>query len=163
TTHMDTAVCRRNLTSPENADFDTVADLYGQLVFVRELVERHVHVPARRSEFDNRITALERRANDPKVYLAVIGEFSAGKSTLIRMPLPKSSVEATTAAVTTIRSGPRFRVTVQFVDDAIVTGDDQNCSQIASKVRARKSTVSAAATLKEILDLLTSDPEVAAA
>src|SRR5262245_10257406 len=111
-----------------DASADALIDVSGHLSFLRQVVDRHVHSASARTQVLDRLSALDARAHDPKLYLAVIGEFSAGKSTLIngilRTPLLKSSVEATTAAITRIQYGPVFRLIVTWANGAVVDGDE---------------------------------------
>lgn len=63
---------------------------------------------------------VRRRRADPRLYVAVIGEFSSGKSTfinaLLRDDLLKTSVMVTTAAVTRIEHGGELDALVAFDD-----------------------------------------------
>ncbi len=88
------------------------------LGFAFEIVSRSGLPPARRGELEERIKAIGRRVDDPNLYLAVVGEFSSGKSTfinaLLRDPLLVSSNLMTTSEPTEIRHAPELTVSVRF-------------------------------------------------
>lgn len=71
-----------------------------------------------RQELLQQIGRLQHRRSDPNLYLALIGEFSSGKSTLInaflRDDLLKTSALVATAAATKIRLGKDLKVEVSF-------------------------------------------------
>jgi GTP-binding protein EngB required for normal cell division len=93
-------------------------DIDDHLHFVEQFIERP-NIPASlRSEAYERINEIFYRRTDPNLYMAVVGEFSSGKSTfinaLLRQELLKTSVLVTTAASTRIRYGPSPNVEVLF-------------------------------------------------
>ena len=94
--------------------------------FVELLIDRHDFRQAEKEQWRDALSAIRLRAQDPNFYLAVVGEFSSGKSTLInamlRRELLKSDVlQGTTAAATFIRFGPQVAcesVEVELADGA---------------------------------------------
>jgi predicted GTPase len=145
-------------------ELDVLTDVHEHVRVISELMQRHVpeeRRPAYRSKLDD----IVRRSTDPNLHLAVIGEFSSGKSTfinaLLRMPLLKASCVATTASVTRIRKGPSLTIAVDFVDDRTITATANDYDALRRAVLDLQPQAAADATLKELLDRLTSDAEVA--
>jgi len=96
-------------------------DLEGNERFIRSLLEK-VELPEKEIAFiGERLDALVSRAQDDRVFLGVVGEFSCGKSTLIngllRDSLLKADVlQSTTSATTIIEYGARLKCTVYMQD-----------------------------------------------
>ncbi len=82
----------------------------------REILGNHFAGTPQEKEFTDKVRAIETRAADDTLRVAVIGEFSSGKSTfinaLMKQRLLKAANEATTAAGTYIRSGKTFSLSV---------------------------------------------------
>lgn len=146
-------------------DVDTLTDAAETCAFVRRVVDRHVLAEPRRREHIAKLEAIERRMNDPNLYLGVIGEFSSGKSTfingLLRTRLLKAACIATTASTTRIRRGPVFSVRARFDDGVEVLGTEDDKSALAAAVLSRQPELAADASLTTLLEHLTSDPVVA--
>ncbi|MEM7584739.1 MAG: dynamin family protein [Acidobacteriota bacterium] len=143
---------------------DAITDFKEHLKIVRELLERYVSEP-RRAAFEHKIDSITRRVADPALNLAVIGEFSSGKSTfingLLRSQLLKTASVATTAAVTRIRKGPALRVTALFGDDWTVAAVAEDFGELRRVLSALQPEAATDTSLKDLLHRLTSDPEVA--
>lgn len=146
-------------------DVETLTDAVATCAFVRQIVDRHILAEPRRREHMTRLEAIERRMNDPNLYLGVIGEFSSGKSTfingLLRTRLLKAACIATTASTTRIRRGPVFSVRARFDDGVEVLGTEDDKSALAAAVLSRQPQLAADASLTTLLEHLTSDPGVA--
>jgi GTPase SAR1 family protein len=88
------------------------------LQFVQKVIERAYISESMRAEYEQQIHRIQRRRTDPNLYLAVIGEFSSGKSTLInallRDDLLKTSALVATASATKLRYGDDLIVEVSF-------------------------------------------------
>ncbi len=82
----------------------------------REILGNHFAGTPQEKEFTAMVRAIETRAADDTLRVAVIGEFSSGKSTfinaLMKQRLLKTASDATTAAGTHIRSGKTFSLSV---------------------------------------------------
>ncbi len=145
-------------------NLDAITDFNEHLRVVDELLLRYVS-ESRRSAFADKIDGITRRAADPSLNLAVIGEFSSGKSTfingLLRSRLLKTANIATTAAVTRIRKGPVLTVTASFTDDTTVAVAEEDFSELHRVLSVLQPEVESNASLKDLLDRLTSDPKVA--
>lgn len=145
-------------------DIDAITDLGEHLRLISDLVQRHI--PAeRRGVLQAKIDDVARRAADPNLHLAVIGEFCSGKSTfinaLLRQRLLKAACVVTTASVTRIRKGSTLAITASFTDGRTVTvsGDDYHALRRA--IFTLQPAAASDETLKDLLDRLTSDPAVA--
>lgn len=133
--------------------------------FTRKLVERHTHSLKRKEDLINRIETIEKRARDPCLYLAVVGEFNCGKSTFIngmlRQRLLKSACVATTASVTHIKPGKKFVVTANFVDGTIIKATKDDFSNLERKLHKVNPVSHSNIDLNYLLELLTSEKAVA--
>jgi Dynamin family len=115
------------------------------------------------------IKALERalgevaaRLRDPSLYLALVGEFSSGKSSFVNVLLGErllaTSAIANTAAVTAIRQGPERSLAVRF------RGDPRELEFPTAELGARLAQFNRRqGTFTEVLRTLTCDEEVAPA
>jgi len=54
-----------------------------QLQFIQEVLQRTEIPDLLRLELQQQVDRIRQRQQDPKLYLAVVGEFSSGKSTFI--------------------------------------------------------------------------------
>lgn len=145
-------------------NLDAITDFNEHLRVVDELLQRFVS-ESRRHTFSDRIEAIAHRAADPALSLAVIGEFSSGKSTfingLLRSRLLKTASIATTAAVTRVRKGPVLTVTAAFTDDRAVAATAGDFSELRRTLSVLQPDVVADTSLKDLLDRLAADPKVA--
>jgi GTPase Era involved in 16S rRNA processing/gas vesicle protein len=91
------------------------------LQFVSEVLQRSQVSDAIQSELKQQIELIRQRYSDPNLYLAVVGEFSSGKSTfinaLLRDELLEAAVIPTTATATKIQHGSELSVEVQIKGD----------------------------------------------
>jgi len=148
----------------ESSEAAAVFDVSADLARIRELVR--VHIGERRAAYDSALDAIEARARDPRFYVAVVGEFSSGKSTfinaLLRHPLLRASRLPTTATVTRIESGPQLSVTVTFRDrpDSIHAAPGA-LATLRDELLRRGDRNAAQASLERLLDTLTTNPAIA--
>ncbi|KOP26823.1 Dynamin family protein [Hapalosiphon sp. MRB220] len=108
-----------NTKTQETIDeLDALTDVEDHLQFAANIIQREEISTAFKSEIDSQINQIQKRRGNPNLYLAVIGEFSSGKSTfinaLLRDDLLKTSVLPTTAAATKLRYGSHLQVEVQL-------------------------------------------------
>ena len=94
-----------------------LADIDGHIAFARDLVERNALPEEARSGVEHAIERVEARQQDSCVTMAVVGEFSAGKSSFINALLREElfetdAVQGTTVAATIIEYGaaPELRL-----------------------------------------------------
>jgi hypothetical protein len=95
---------------PVDEALQGMAQAGAHLDFAQQLVARYAWSEAKGAELRQALDRIRRRRADPGLYLAVVGEFSSGKSTMInallrKNLLPASVVQATTAAATMLRQG----------------------------------------------------------
>lgn len=95
-------------------------DADGELAFAEAVIGRADLPGPSRADLATRINRIRERAADPNLYLAVIGEFSGGKSTFINAllgePLLPSSVLVTTGTATWLRHGEQLDVTLKLAN-----------------------------------------------
>ena len=88
------------------------------LRFAADVVNRSALPESVNKELHQQIRRIQNRYADPNLYLAVIGEFSSGKSTfinaLLRDDLLPTSALITTATATKIRYGDKLSVKARF-------------------------------------------------
>ncbi len=102
---------------------EALTETSDHLDFALAMVRRIVGDQERLTQLTERIREIETRLRDDRYYLAVIGEFSAGKSTFINALLTEdllpTSALPTTGAATRITYGDEFAVEVRFHGDGI--------------------------------------------
>ncbi|MDJ0615654.1 MAG: dynamin family protein [Calothrix sp. MO_192.B10] len=108
-----------NTKTQETIDeLDALTDAEDHLQFAANIIQGEDISTALKSEIDSQINQIQKRRSDSSLYLAVIGEFSSGKSTfinaLLRDDLLKTSVLPTTAAATKLCYGSCLEVEVQL-------------------------------------------------
>src|SRR5258707_692448 len=89
------------------SSLEETVDVSGHLSFLEELLGRHDLGGERRRQWTNALGKIKARQEDQNLYLAVVGELSSGKSTLVNALigaplLPADSPPATTAATTLV-------------------------------------------------------------
>lgn len=97
------------------------ANLDDHMQYTRALLDKHAWSKEARGHVVAALDRIGQKLADPALYLGVVGEFSAGKSTfinaLIRDDLLKTDVlQATTAAATILTYGETLDVEVRFRD-----------------------------------------------
>lgn len=90
-----------------------------ELNFIVNLLNKILITDGDKANIKQQIEKIKKRSSDPNFYLAIVGEFSSGKSTLINALLEddllKSSIiQGTTATATKITSGEYLTVKAQF-------------------------------------------------
>lgn len=144
---------------------ESITEFTEHLTFVHELISKHVTSDQRKRDLEGLIKSIEARARDQRLNLAIIGEFSSGKSTfinaLLRQRLLKAACVATTASVTYIELGKEFSISATFTDDALITATNTSYLAMLRRIQKIKPIISEKATLCELLDLLTSEQIIA--
>lgn len=99
-------------------ELESLTQASAQLQFITEIIRRSKISASVQSQMEQGMERIRQRLNDPNLYLAVIGEFSSGKSTfinaLLRDDLLKRSDLVTTAAATRLMYGADLKVAVRF-------------------------------------------------
>lgn len=155
----------RNRTPQQESGIPAVLEIDEDVELAMEFIDRHVSEQARRRKLHAQIDAIRERAEDELFYLAVIGEFSSGKSTfinaLLRQRLLKSARVATTAAATCLKSGDRFTVRVTLADATVIDAAEDSTETLLQKLREIQPDIPSDSPLESLLELLTSVQSVA--
>lgn len=142
-----------------------LCDVDKDLRFLTRLVERLRRREAEPDEVDaleRGLTAVNARRRDRSLYLALIGEFSSGKTSFVNVLLGErlltASALANTAAVTEIRQAGKTAVSVRFRDESA------DLPYPSPELEARLVGLGGQmGPLKELLKDLTSHPTIAPA
>ncbi|MBR5825184.1 MAG: dynamin family protein [Paludibacteraceae bacterium] len=115
-------------------------------------------------DIDSKIKRCRSKMNDEKIYLALVGEFSSGKSTFINallgFRLLKEAVMPTTACATYILSkGKILTVKVTFFDGNKFEATSNDFSEIATYLASTYNRNRS--TLEEVIEDITSDQKIA--
>lgn len=138
-------------------------DLAVSLPKIESLIISHLSGKKKATLLDKYLR-LSNRVADPKFYLAVVGEFSSGKSTfinaLLRKRLLKEAVKPTTAAATFIeKKGNELKIKVTFDDNSEFQATEINKLDLCDYIQKRFNVV--CNTLKDLIAGLTSVQEIA--
>ncbi len=146
-------------------EIDTMTNTSEHLSFAKNLIDKHSVSGQRKQNLFEQLKFIEKRTNDATLYLAVIGEFSSGKSTfingLLRQRLLKSARVATTASATYITYGKAFSISVTFSDNRCVQATESDNSRLCRVISQIKTDLPKQLSLKELIELLTSDQDIA--
>jgi len=97
---------------------DALTSTSDHLNFITGLLKRSEFSEETRKDLNRQVNLIYQRLHDPNLYLAVVGEFSSGKSTLInallRDELLKTSALVTTATATRILHDCALTVEIEF-------------------------------------------------
>jgi hypothetical protein len=151
---------------------DAAAELVEALTDAREHLEFARAALTRagvrdRSVVQHRIDALGRRLRDPAHHLALIGEFSSGKSTLInallRDPLLISHPLPTTRTITRLRHGAALGLRCRFHGDDVeyIYPASYQAPRLGNRLRKAHPRRPVPADIPGLLDVLTADENVA--
>lgn len=136
-----------------------------ELAVVRKLLGRYFSDHPSRDAHSIKIDAIAARVADPRLHVALVGEFSSGKSTfinaLLRRPLLAASCVATTTTITRVNAGRELSVTVRFRGGKTVAATEKDCSALRDELRRLCKTVTIESPLQMLLDLLSADEEIA--
>lgn len=121
------------------------ADIDAHLEFADQVIQRSQLAPQVRTTLLERMQGIQRRRADQNLYLAVVGEFSTGKSTfinaLLQEELLKVSVDVTTAASTRICYGVQTDLEVRFRGVDTTFSYRQNREQFWQRIQSYSRTV----------------------
>ncbi len=103
------------------SSLDDIVDIPGHVCFVEDLLGRYDLDSSRKDTWTAALGRIRTRQTDPDLYLAVVGEFTSGKSSLVNALirqelLPTDVLPATTAAATLVRYGDQPRLRVDYID-----------------------------------------------
>lgn len=138
-------------------------DLKGILRCIEINAQQHLKGDVLR-EITSKIERCRSKMDDEKLYLALVGEFSSGKSTFINallgFRLLKEAVMPTTACATYIQSkGKILTINVSFFDGCKFKASSNDFKGVASYLESTYKVVRTS--LLEIIEDLTSDQKIA--
>ena len=128
------------------------------IAFAKTMLNKHFGVSSDRRLIEADIKVVERKRKDENLYLAVIGEFSSGKSTCINALLRDTVLESdvmqgTTKATTLFMYAPRYDVVVEYKN-----GGTERFSQAKNVQKGHKPLLSE---IKARIKELTTDESLA--
>lgn len=133
-----------------------------QLQFVTEVLQRAEVSGSSLVDIYQQIDRIKEKEEDPNLYMAVIGEFSSGKSTfinaLLRDDLLKTSSLVATAVATKIVHGSDLRVEAHFSDpfkSSLITQANSNVVDLPWLPNSEKIEI------KRLIQMITSEEEIA--
>ncbi|MBD2487192.1 dynamin family protein [Aulosira sp. FACHB-615] len=133
-----------------------------QLEFIQQVLQRSEISHSLQFELQQQIDKIKQRQKDTNLYLAVIGEFSSGKSTfinaLLKDDLLKTSALVATAAATKICYGNELKVEVNFSGSRAGVIKTQGSNGVVNLPWLSNSQT---VDIRRFIHLLTSDEEVA--
>lgn len=96
------------------------SDIDAHLQFAEQVIQKTELATQIRNRLLEQLWQIQLRRNDPQMYLAIVGEFNAGKSTfinaLIGEELLKATVDVTTATSTRLCYGSQSDLEIRFRD-----------------------------------------------
>jgi hypothetical protein len=106
------------------SSLEETVDITGHLGFLEEILGRYQLAGERRAQWAHALERIKARRGDKNLYLAVVGEFSSGKSTLVNALirqnlLPTDVLPATTSAAILVRYGSKPLLRVEYHDGRI--------------------------------------------
>ncbi|MGB3638661.1 MAG: dynamin family protein [Rivularia sp. (in: cyanobacteria)] len=146
-------------------EIDAITNASEHILFAKNMIHKHSVSSQRKQNLFEQLQYIEKRTTDATLYLAVLGEFSSGKSTfinaLLRQRLLKSARVATTASATYIKYGHIKSVSVTFSNQKCIRATESNYSQLCKTISELKTDLPKKPSLNQLIDLLTSDQAVA--
>jgi GTPase Era involved in 16S rRNA processing/gas vesicle protein len=126
------------LNGSSESDLDSLTlltDVQGKLQFVTEIINRYSFPASVRTKLLNQLSLIQHKRSNPSLNLAIIGEFSSGKSTfinaLLRDDLLKTSALVATAIATRLKHGDLLQVEAEFTgNNATVIKTDPEAQNI---------------------------------
>ncbi|GEM_PF-2277343 len=147
---------------------DTLAslDVLDHLHYAQGILTRYPLPGDLRSSLEERIRLLQQRYVDPNLYLAVVGEFNSGKSTLIDALLGDALLESgsvpTTAAATYLHAGPALDATVTLRGGPPLTFSRDRAALDQALALLDPALPAPPTTVRELIALATTRPAIAA-
>lgn len=136
------------------------------LEFISELRERHRWGPEEEAELDGQLAEIHRRRQDKNLYLGVIGESSAGKSTFLNAVLRDDLLRVdglpeTTSSVTWMRYNPKLDVLIRYLDGEQHRMGAGGVAGWMRELFSRASHASRKDRLEDLLNRVTTDETIA--
>ena len=145
---------------------NSIISVSDHINFAKSLIQKYFISDFRKQSLFRKIEFIEEKVYSKTLNLAVLGEFSSGKSTfinaLLRRRLLKSAPVATTASATFISYGDEFSVSVRFLDDRYVQATELNTTKLRTRIsQINPNFLHKSSSLQDLIDLLTSNQDVA--
>ena len=135
------------------------------IAFIQKMLKKHSASSDRKQTLLKQLEFAEQRAADPNLNLAVLGEFSSGKSTfinaLLRQRLLKSARVATTASATYITFSPTLNVKATFLDGSCISATALDTTKLSGAITQITARSVGNLPIRTVIDLLTSNQTVA--
>lgn len=138
-------------------------DVPDQLRYIQDILDRYELPSDQQTALRERIQRIRQRFADPNLYLAVVGEFNSGKSTLIDAllgdPLLETGSVPTTAAATYLHSGDPLDATI-----TLRGGEQLLFSRDQDRLHALLASIASDAdmtTVRDLIALATANPAFA--
>lgn len=106
---MKARICTTESTTPVSLDFRTqqiiqLADIDGHIRFIQALMGKYSFPSEQKAQLQTELKKIQDRQNENALNMAVIGEFSSGKSSFINALLRENLLEADAIQGTTVAS-----------------------------------------------------------
>lgn len=106
---MKARICTTESTTPVSLDFRTqqiiqLADIDGHIRFIQALMGKYSFPSEQKAQLQKELKKIQDRQNEKALNMAVIGEFSSGKSSFINALLRENLLEADAIQGTTVAS-----------------------------------------------------------
>lgn len=106
---MKARICTTESTTPVSLDFRTqqmiqLADIDGHIRFIQALMGKYSFPSEQKAQLQTELKKIQDRQNEKALNMAVIGEFSSGKSSFINALLRENLLEADAIQGTTVAS-----------------------------------------------------------
>lgn len=106
---MKAHICTTESTTPVSLDFRTqqiiqLADIDGHIRFIQALMGKYSFPSEQKAQLQTELKKIQDRQNEKALNMAVIGEFSSGKSSFINALLRENLLEADAIQGTTVAS-----------------------------------------------------------
>ena len=106
---MKARICTTESTTPVSLDFRTqqiiqLADIDGHIRFIQALMGKYSFPSEQKAQLQTELKKIQDRQNEKALNMAVIGEFSSGKSSFINSLLRENLLEADAIQGTTVAS-----------------------------------------------------------
>lgn len=146
-------------------EIDAITNASEHIDFIKAMLQKHAASEERKQELLKKLHIVEQRAGDSRLHLAVLGEFSGGKSTfinaLLKNRLLKSARVATTASATHITFGPVLKVKATFSSGACIEATALDTHDLSQAIARIKSLPLKILPIREAINLLTADQVIA--
>lgn len=151
---------RMNAENKWSLEIEALTEASAHLEFIERLCGQLELSFNERQKVEAAIDEIKKRIDTQELRLAIVGEFSSGKSTFInailRRILLKASLIPTTATATRLYYAKKLEIEA-VVDGNRVSGKEANYADLYNAACALKPELYSKASLKDVLEVLTTD------